>query len=59
MNGVLWAWVLEKAWKIDTKGLMDNGTEFENDARLKREPMKIFQKSDRTGKLRRPCDNPS
>ena len=34
MNGVLWAWVLKKAWKIDMKvlhkSLIGNGTEFEN-----------------------------
>ena len=49
MNGVLLAWVLKKAWQVDvnvvrTKSLIGNGAEFENDTRLNREPVKIFQK---------------
>ena len=48
MNGQLWTWVLEKAWKIDTnvllkKGLISNGTKFENGTRLNREPMELFE----------------
>jgi len=50
------AWMLEKAWKIYTKvlrkkSLIGNGTEFENDVRLNRDPMKRFQKWHRMRKL--------
>ena len=41
------------------KSLIGNTAEFENDAKLNREPVKRFQKWDRIGKPRRPCDNPS
>jgi len=33
------------------KSLIGNSAEFENDARLKREPVKRFQKWDRMGKI--------
>ena len=63
MNGVIWALVLKKAWKIDMgfrrKSLIAISAEFKNDARLNREPVKTFQKWDRMGKPRSPCDNPS
>ena len=62
MNGVIWAWVLKKAWKIDMNVLQKkefDRQEFENDARLNREPVKKFQKWDRMEKLRRLCDNTS
>jgi len=65
MNGGLWSWVLKKAWKIDMKvlqkkkSLISNSAEFENDARLNREPVKRCQKWDRMGKPRRPCGKPS
>ena len=36
-----------------------NSAEFENDSRLNREPVKRFQKWDRMGKPRWPCDNPN
>jgi len=63
MNGALWAWVLEKAWKIDLNVL--HRKEFdrhwctvENDARLNSKPAKRFQKWNGMGKPRRPCDIP-
>ena len=64
MKGALWDCVLEKGWKIDMKVLqknefIGNGQEFENDAKLNREPVKRFQKWNRMGKPRRPRDNPS
>jgi len=63
MNGVLLAWVLEKAWEIDMKvilieSLLGNGTEFENDSRLNREPVNRLQEWHRMRNRRRPCDNP-
>jgi len=40
MNRALWAWVLEKAWKVDMKfsrrKSLIGGGDFENDARLNR-----------------------
>jgi len=39
--------------------LIGNSAEFVNDARLNREPEKIFQNRDRIRKPRRPYDNPS
>ena len=39
--------------------LIGNSAEFENDARLNREPVKRFEKWDRVGKPSRPRDNPS
>jgi len=62
MNGTLWAWVLEKIWKIDTKVLQKREFArpwFENDARLNRQQLERFQEWDRMGKPRKPCDNPS
>ena len=38
MNEALWAWVLEKAWKLNT--MVFRKKEFENDAGLNSEPMK-------------------
>ena len=35
--------------------MIGNGAEFENDTRLNREPVKIFQKWDKMGKLRGLC----
>ena len=45
MNGVLWAWVLKNAKKIDVnvlrrKGLIGNDAEFKNGARLNGESVK-------------------
>ena len=59
--GALWVRVLEKAWKIDTKiflkSLIGNITEFENDGKLNREPMKWFQEWHRMRKLRKSFNN--
>jgi len=41
------------------ESLIGNSAEFENYARLNRNPVKRFQKWDRVGKPRRPCDNHS
>ena len=41
------------------ESLIGNSSEFENDARLNRESVKIFQELDRLEKSRRPCNNPS
>ena len=48
MNGVLWVWVLKKAWKIDMKILQKK--EFENDARLNRGSVKKFLEVRENGK---------
>ena len=44
--------------RYERKRLIGNNAEFENDARLNREPVKRFQR-DRMAKPKRPCDNPS
>jgi len=37
--------------------LIGNSAEFENDATMNRDPLKILQKLDRKGKRRRLCNN--
>ena len=43
----------------EKKSLTGSGTEFENDAKWNREPMKRFQEWERMRKPGRPWDNPS